>query len=418
MDIKILKGDIATSVDRYNLKTVKDGYVVVEDGICKGVFEILPDEYRNIEITDYSHKLIMPGLNDLHIHASQYQFRGLGMDLDLLEWLEKNAFKEELRFIDDDYALKAYSIFAEDLLKSPTTRFSAFATIHSKATLILMKLLEEKGLKGYVGKVNMTRNSSPELTEDIDASYKDTVDWIDKAKRFKNIKPIITPRFIPSCDDDLMYKLGELAEKENLKIQSHLNESDEEIKWVQSLCPWSNSYADAYDRFKMMNSRTIMAHCVYDYDLELLKEKGVFVAHCPECNANIRNGIAPVKKMLDMGINVGLGTDVAGGSTINMFSSIKDAIKMSKIRWKLSDDAYLPLSNEEAFYMATAGGGAFFGKVGMFEDGYEFDAIVIDDSSYKTIRELSIHERLERVIQLYGERDKLTAKYVAGRKVL
>lgn len=418
MDIKVIKGDIATSIDRFNIKTVDNGYIVVEDGICKGVFEEVPDKYKNIEVTDYGDCLIMPGLSDLHVHASQYQYRGLGMDLNLLEWLEKNAFKEESKFSDNEYAKKAYSIFVDDLVKSPTTRFSAFATIHREATLILMRLLEERGMKGYVGKVNMSRYANEELLEDVDVSYEETVKWLEESKQFKNIKPVITPRFIPSCDDRLMLKLGELAERENIRIQSHLNESDEEIEWVKQLCPFSTSYGDAYDKFKMMNDRTIMAHCVYDFDLELLKDRGVFVAHCPECNANIRNGVAPVKKMLDMGINVGLGTDVAGGSTINLFSSAKDALKMSKLRWKMYEKNVLPLTTQEVFYMATAGGGAYFGKVGKFEDGYEFDAIVYDDAHLRSLRKLSINERVERCIQLFGERDVLKAKYVAGRRVL
>ncbi len=417
MSVQILKGDIAASVSLNEIKTVKDGYIVVKDEICEGIFEEIPEEYKDIEITDFTGQLIMPGLNDLHIHAPQYQFRGLDFDLDLLDWLHVNAFNEEAKYKDLEYAKKAYTIFVDELLASPTTRLSAFGTIHPKATLLLMEMLEEKGMAGNVGKVNMTRYAIDELHETVESSYEDTKWFIDESRKFKNIKPTITPRFIPSCDDELMYKLGELGKKEDVCFQSHLNEDASEIKWVKELCPWSTSYGDAYDKFGMMNEKTIMAHCVYDYDLELMKERGIWVAHCPECNANIRNGISPVSKMLQMGIHVGMGTDVSGGSTINLFSSMRDALMMAKLRWKLVDDKYPPLTVEQVFYLATAGGGSYFGKVGMFEKGYEFDAIVFDDKRIKSTRDLSVKQRLERVIQVYGEADKLTAKYVKGNRL-
>ena len=127
-----------------------------------------------------------------------------------------------------------------------------------------------------------------------------------------------------------------------------------------------------------------MAHCVYSGEEEtvLMKEQGVFVAHCPQSNTNLSSGIAPVRSYLDQGLHVGLGTDIAGGHSLSMLRAIADAIQVSKLRWRLVDDSLKALKFEEAFYLATMGGGEFFGKAGSFLKDYEFDAVILDDSFF------------------------------------
>ena len=162
-----------------------------------------------------------------------------------------------------------------------------------------------------------------------------------------------------------------------------------------------------------------MAHCVWsgEEELALMKKNGVFIAHCPESNINIRSGAAPVTRYLEMGLRVGLGSDVAGGSTTSMFAAMRTAIFASKLRWRLMDQSVRQLTFPEAFYLATKGGGAFFGNVGSFEKGFEFDAVVIEDEPLRTMRkEKGAGERAERVIYLADDRH-VVGKYVAGRKL-
>ena len=164
---------------------------------------------------------------------------------------------------------------------------------------------------------------------------------------------------------------------------------------------------------------TIMAHCVHstDEEIQMIKDQGVYIAHCPESNTDIASGIAPIRRYLDMGLHVGLGTDVAGGFSLSMFRAIADAIQVSKLRWRLMDQTQAPVTLEEAFYMATIGGGSFFGKVGSFEKGYEFDAMILDDSNIRHPQEISTRDRLERLVYLSDDRN-LVGKYVQGRKVI
>ena len=418
----VLKGDICWSRDTQHLNTIKDGFLVCEGGIVTGVFKNLPEKYAGLPVEDYSGKLIVPGLTDLHIHAPQYVFRGMKMDLELLEWLNTSAFPEEAKYQDTEYARRAYRIFVDDLRKSGTTRCCMFATLHLPATKVLMELLEESGQISYVGKVNMDRNSPDYLCEEsAEASAEATVQWLaETGKAFSRTKPILTPRFIPSCSDELMERLAAIQKEYNLPVQSHLSENHGEISWVQELVPESRFYGDAYDRVGLFggNVPTIMAHCVHsgEEETELMKKRGVYIAHCPQSNTNLMSGIAPVRTYLEKEIPMGLGSDVAGGAVLSIFRAMADAIQVSKLRAVLVDHNLKPLTMAEAFFLGTKGGGSFFGKVGSFDAGYECDALVLDEGKIPYPQELTIEERLERFIYLSGN-DDILHKFVKGRRL-
>lgn len=418
-----LKGTICFSEDKDHLAIVENAYLVCENGVSAGIFPELPEKYHGISCRDTNGCLIVPGFTDLHLHAPQYSFRSIGMDLELLDWLNTVTFPEESKYADLDYAKKAYSIFAGDLKKSVTTRASIFGTLHLKATELLMDLLEETGLKTLVGKVNMDRNGPSSLQEEsAAASARDTVSWLEEtAGKYQNTKPILTPRFIPSCTDELMRALAEIQKTYHLPVQSHLSENIGEIAWVKELCPNTAFYGEAYDQFGLFGGDacpTIMAHCVHcpDEEIQLMKERNVYIAHCSQSNTNLSSGIAPVRRYLDEDLHVGLGSDIAGGTSLSMLRAIADSIQTSKLRWRLADNSKKPLTLEETFYMATIGGGSFFGKVGSFAPGYEFDAVILNDTNLKHPQTLTARERLERLVYLSDDRN-VAGKYVSGTKI-
>ena len=427
-----LKGDICWSGSPGAIKTAENSFLLCIGGKSGGVFREIPQQYAMLPIRDHSGKLIIPGLTDLHTHASQFAFRALGMDLQLLEWLNAITFPEESKYSDLGYARDAYRRFAEEMKKGPNTRLCVFATIHVHATLLLMDILEESGLVSFVGKVNMDRNCPDDLREDNSAEA--TKEWLEtflKRKgegRYKNTAPILTPRFIPSCSDKLMRSLAEIQKETHLPVQSHLSENLNEVEWVSKLCPQSKNYAGAYSDFGLLGGTvpTIMTHCVWsdESEIDLLAEKGVYIAHCPQSNANLSSGIAPVRRFLERGISVGLGSDLAGGAHGSIFRAMTDAIQFSKLRCALLSEGKA-LTLEEAFYLGTAGGGSFFAKSGQkdfgasgsFEPGWDFDALVIDDNiadkPLRTPGYSKLRDRLERVIYLSDDRH-IIEKYVRG----
>lgn len=422
-DTFALKGTICYSISPQELSITPNSYLICSQGKCAGIFPVLPEKYRGIPCTDYKDDLIIPGLTDLHVHAPQYTFRASGMDLELLDWLNTYAFPQEARYENLEFARSAYSIFAEEMKKSPNTRACIFGTLHVPATELLMELMDKTGLKTMIGKVNMDRNGSPILQEtSAEASAQATVTWIeDTLNRFENTMPILTPRFTPACTDQLMAKLSQIQKKYHLPMQSHLSENLGEIEWVKELCPGTHFYGEAYHQFQLFGGDcpTIMAHCVHssEEELALMKKQGVYVAHCPQSNTNLSSGIAPARHYLEAGLHIGLGSDIAGGTSLSILRAMADAIQVSKLYWRLVDSSAKPLTLEEAFYLGTEGGGSFFGKVGSFREGYEFDAVILNSSTIPTPLSLSPKDRLERLVYLSDDRN-ITGKYVSGRKIL
>ena len=426
----VLKGHICYSESKNELITRENAYVVCVGGKSKGVFTELPQQYAVLPLKDYSDCLIVPGMIDLHIHAPQYAFRGMCMDLELMDWLNRYTFPEEAKYMELEYAERAYAIFVNALKASATTRAVVFATRHRPATELLMKLMDESGLASFVGKVNMDREAAEALVEESAAvSASETVQWIEAVKeKYTNTKPILTPRFIPCCSDTLMEHLRQIQMAYGLPVQSHLSESPGEIDFVHFLRPDNAFYGEVYNDYDLFGKnednqtdvKTVMAHCVWstDEEIDLMRKNGVFVAHCPASNMNLSSGIAPIRKYLDLGMNIGLGTDVAGGHSDSIFRAITDAIQVSKMYWRYVDQTMKPITFPEAFYMATLGGGAFFGAVGSFAEGYAFDAVVLDDTALVHPQELSVSERLERAVYLGLDTYGIRAKYVNGEKII
>lgn len=415
-----VKGNLLFSKSPNEIISMDRAYLICEDGVSKGVFSELPAAFSGISVRDFGENLVIPGLTDLHLHAPQFAYRGLGMDMELLEWLNANAFPEEAKYKSLEYAARAYGIFVDALVKSATTRAAIFATVHPSATLLLMDLLEKAGMKAAVGKVNMDRNAPDFLCEaSAQKSADDTLQWIRSCQgRYQNIIPILTPRFAPSCTDELFERLSDIQKETGVGLQSHLSENDSEIAFVAELFPESAFYGAVYDFFGLFGGgcHTIMAHCVHSSraEIDLMKKQGVYIAHCPQSNTNIASGIAPASRYLDEGLHIGLGSDIAGGFSLSIFRAMSDAVQVSKLRWKLQDDTVRPITVAEAFYMGTIGGGSYFGKVGSFAEGYEFDAVVLDDSMLAHPQELSSVQRLERLI-FCGNDNIVKEKFIAGK---
>lgn len=417
----VLKGDIIFAQIPSVFEAHANSFIVAENGKVVGIFTDLPSKYEGCVIHDYGDKLIIPGLVDIHTHAPQFTNIGLGFDKQLLPWLETYTFPEESKYSDLSYAEKAYQRVVQELWKQGTTRSVILATIHNEATLLFMDLMASSGLAAYVGKVNMDRHAPSTLIETTDDSLRSTEAWLKATKdRYPLVKPIITPRFVPSCTSELMAGLGRLAKEYQVPVQSHLSENNAEIEWVKKLHPEFPDYSSVYDHYGLFGQQpTIMAHCIHntEHEIELMQKNRVFVAHCPSSNNNLASGIAPIRTFLDKGIPVGLATDVSGGHLTSIVKVMALAIQVSKLKWQTSGrDDLAPLQLSEAFYMGTKGSGSFFGKVGSFEQGYEFDALIIDDSNLTDSNPRTLVERLERFIYKSTE-SNIVDRYVAGKKV-
>ena len=216
-----------------------------------------------------------------------------------------------------------------------------------------------------------------------------------------------------------MRALGDLASEFDVPVQTHISENQAEVDWVKELHPERKDYAPVYEDHGLLGGKTVLAHCVHktDEEIEKMATLGVFAAHCPNANYNLASGIMPVRKFLNAGVKVGLGTDVGAGHKVSIASVMSSAIQASKIAWLNSGRTLAPLSTAEAFYLGTKGGGAYFGKVGSFEPGYEFDALVIDDHRLGSKEGRTLEERLQRFLYIGDDRD-IVARLVSGDEIM
>ncbi len=435
---KVYKAHILFTKEKDHFEVFENGYIAVEDGIVLGVassldelnaqcskFNVQCSTFNVNDVVDFGDKLLIPAMNDMHVHAPQVHNQGVAMDLELLPWLQNYTFPEESKYADTQYAERMYRRFLHTQWLFGTMRSVVFGTVHTESTRILMRLYQEAGMGAMVGKVAMNRNCPEALCEDVDAYVEGQERLI---KEFSNlspltsnlsplVSPIITPRFVPSCTPELLKACGELANKYQLPVQSHLSENTSEIAWVAELEKESTSYGDAYNRYGLFGQTpTIMAHCVWTSgsELELMKHNRVMVAHCPTSNFNLSSGLAPVRTFLDEGLPIGLGSDISGGHDLNMFRMLVYAIQVSKMHYQ-QDKSKAFLTLPEIFWIATKSAGSFFGRVGSFEPGYEFDALVIDDAVLYP-SEYSLQHRLERFIYV-GDDRQIAHRFCRGQEI-
>ena len=412
----ILKGTFLHTPALGKMEVYERAWLVTEGETIAGLYRTLPPRYQGMEVTDWGDCLIIPAFCDLHIHAPQIVNRGIGYDEQLLPWLERYTFPTEARFSQQDFAQRVWKAFLNRLWERGTMRFTAFATVHKQAVWQLMELSEASGLRGLVGKVNMDRNAPDSLREDTDASLADTEELICRSRaELKKTGFILTPRFVPSTTSRLIDGLGQLAERYQLPVQSHLSENRSEVKWVAGLHPDIPTYTQVYDTFGLLSKgRTIMAHAIHltQEETDLLEEKEVTLAHCALSNMNLSSGVMPLRRYLKQGLRCCVASDAAGGNTADMAKTITASVQLSKLNW-LSHPEQTPLSLGEAFYLATRGGSAFFGDVGAFLPGFQFDALVLRPSELDALVERTPFERLEQFLYDGDDRD-IAARYCAG----
>ncbi|XP_040574816.1 guanine deaminase [Lepeophtheirus salmonis] len=377
---------------------------------------------------DSRNEFLLPGFIDTHIHASQFPNNGLGMDLPLIQWLNKYTFPVEARFSDVDFAKRTYNDVVDTTLSYGTTTAVYFATIHREASEILCDVAERMGQRAFVGKVNMNRNCPENYQETTQDSLNETNLFVHEILNRKSelVEPVVTPRFVPTCDKELLIGLGDIVSKTGVRVQSHISECKQEIQWVAELEKSSKHYADAYDCHGLLTERTIMAHGTYltDTEIALFKERNAGIVHCPNSNNSIMSGCMDVKKFISKGIDkIGLGTDCSGGYSPSLINAMRFAMITNK-NLMLTEYSNEYLTFEDALYFATRGSAkvaCIADKVGVIDLGYKFDALIIEMSSkVNKATKLFGHESIKEIVHKFiylGDDRNIKQVFVNGKCV-
>ena len=417
--MRIYHANIVYSKNRNEFAVHKDSYIAVENGIVEGIYEKLPEKYAGAPLTDYGSGVMIPAFSDLHVHAPQYPQRGLGMDLLLADWLNTYTFPQEARYADPEYAKAVYEAFLKSLIENGTFHACVYGTIHREATSGLLEKMEELKLRAYVGKVNMDIQSPEYLCETTEESLRETEIFLETYAGNQYAKPIITPRFAPTCSFELLKGLGKLGKKYQTGMQTHLVESRWEAAESVRLNPECSCDTQIYEKAGLLeNGPVIAAHFIFpsDEDIRLLKKCGGYAVQCPDATVNVIAGIMQTASLADAGVRLALGSDIAGGHLPGIYTQASRSVQLSKLKAFYEPEANRAIPFENAFFMATKEGGALFGKVGSLEPGYEFDALVIRDFS-DPFREIRPEETVERFCYT-GNPTDILAGFIHGKAVI
>ena len=382
---------------------------------------------------------LLPGLIDTHIHAPQWPQLGTGLDLPLEKWLFDYTFPLEARYADVGFAEMVWNRMVPTLLRHGTTTAVYYSSIHNEATRLLAEACVRHGQRAFVGRVGMDHSEgTPEWYRDASAEAGIAASGasIDEIRGVAGadglVAPIITPRFIPACTDELLRGLGELAASTGVLVQTHCSESDWEHGYV--LNRFGKRDAEMLVEFGLMRRGTVLAHGDHlcDDDFDLIRGVGAGVAHCPLSNSYFANAVFPLRRAQAMGVNVGLGSDVAGGSLPGLLPQCGHAVTASRMLEDGVDGSRdarergVPDSRVDiiaVFHAATVGGAKMLGiPAGLIAPGNHFDAFVVKVSD--SMSGMHMYDNLdnetrmfEKIVRLAGPAD-ITKVWVGGKQVV
>lgn len=413
--MKLLHADIVYAEDRERLAVHPDSYIAVEDGIVKGIWRKIPEKFRGIPVTDYGDGVLIPAFSDLHVHAPQYLNRGLEMDLLLEDWLNQCTFPMEVQFADPEFAKLVYDAFLDDMIANGTMHACVYGTIHSEATGYLLESMDRRGMRGFVGKINMDRNAREDLLEAPVTAIRETEAFLERYGNNRYTRPILTPRFAPTCTPELIAGIGKLGKKYRVGVQTHLVESRWEAEQARILYPECSCDTEIYERAGLLdNGPVIGGHFIFpsEDDIRILQKHGGYAVQCPDSTISIIAGIMQTGALLDRGVKVGFGSDISAGHHIGVYTQAARSVQLSKLKQFYEPDGNRKISFTEAFWMATKQSGDLFGGTGSLEPGSVFDALVIDGLS-DAARKLTPEQTVERFCYI-GTKENIRARYMNG----
>ncbi len=435
----IYRANFFHSPAKGQIERIDDAFLLIEDGAIASVVTSQDhrwQELQNEPATDLRDQgFLLPGFVDLHIHAPQFPQLGQALDVPLEVWLQTHTFPLEARYKDLDYADGVYRTLVRTLLANGTTTAMYFATIHNPASLRLAEICLEMGQRALVGRVAMDlADECPDFYRDASAeeSVALTEEFIAAVPGLAGnhtglVKPVITPRFIPSCSDKALQGLGDMAHRTGAHVQTHCSESDWEHGHVLARCGKTDT--EALAEFGLLGRHTILAHSnfITDDDMDMIRKRGAGVAHCPLSNVYFSNAVFPLRRALEKGLHVGLGTDISGGPSASLLDSVRMSIAASRMMEDGVDaksqagERGTPDSRIDfrtAFWLATRGGGeALDLPVGCFTPGNQFDAILVRlPEEYHGDEDAAGDALLQKIVML-ATRESIHATFVAGRLV-
>ncbi len=359
------------------LRSEEDCGLLVREGVitARGPFEQLRSELRDEPVVDLREGLLLPGLVDTHVHFPQARVIG-GLGMPLLDWLDQCALPEEMRLSDVDYARGVARDFMTGLVYAGTTTALVFGSHYAPAVEVMFEAADRSGLRVTTGLVTSDRLLPTPLLTTAERGYAESSELAARWHGKGRLRYAVTPRFSLSASDAVLEACAAtFTEVAGSWFTSHVNENLNEIREVASLFGGA-AYVDTYDRHGLLTPRSVLAHDVHPTDAELatLAGRGSAVAHCPTSNAALGSGLFPMRRHVEAGVRVALGSDVGAGTGFSLF---KEGLQAYFVQQLLGPEG-LPLTSAHLLWLATAAGADALGladEVGDLSVGKQLDAI-------------------------------------------
>ncbi|MFP5283060.1 MAG: guanine deaminase [Actinomycetes bacterium] len=359
-----------------SLAVESDGALLVRDGIItgRGSYAGLRREHPDEELVDLRGGVLLPGFVDTHVHYPQVRVIG-GLGMPLLDWLDRCALPEEIRLADRSYAEAVAGEFLSGLVSSGTTTALVFGSHFAAAVDALFTAAAQTGLRITAGQVLSDRVLPPALLTTPEQGLSEGLALIARWHGHGSLRYVVTPRFSLSASEPLLEVCEELLRTPGTRFTTHINENGAEIDQVASYFPARAHYLDTYSHHRLITDRGVLAHNVHatDHELEVMAAEHCWAAHCPTSNAALGSGLFPLRRHVEAGVGVALGSDVGAGTG---FCLLKEGLQAYFAQQLLGPVGY-PLSPAHLLYLATRAGAQALGLAGQVGDlgvGKQFDA--------------------------------------------
>jgi len=371
-------------------RILEDGAIAVrgESIVDIGPSAEIRKRYKAKRLVPAKGKIVLPGLVNTHNHAPMVLFRGIADDLSLAEWLEKHILPAEAKNVTAEFVEWGTRLACLEMIRSGTTTYADMYYFEDQVA----EATARAGMRAVLGETILQFAAPDNKTPQEGLDY--TEEFIKRWRAHPLIVPAVAPHapYTNSAETLIACKL--LADKYGVPMMIHVSETQDETKQIRER--YGKTPAQWLESLGVLGPRVLFHHGVWlsEEDLAIVRQHGVSVSHNPESNMKLASGIAPVRRMLALGIEVGLGTDgAASNNNLDMFETMDFAAKLHKLA--NMDPTVLPAP--QVLEMATLSGARALGMggdIGSLEKGKKADFILVETGSAHLQPLYNVYSRL------------------------
>lgn len=393
-----------------NQRVLEDHALLIDKGV---ILKIMPStearaQYQAQHVDDFPYHALLPGLVNAHTHLGMNYFRGLGCDLQLMDWLNTCIWPAEKKWLSHDFVHDVSLFSMAEMIRSGTTCFNDMFYFPEA----IADAAKTAGMRAFIG---ITVIDFPTAwSANTDESLEKGLAFCKQYHQHPLITPTLSPHAPYTVNDDSFMRVQEMAKSLQVKINLHLHETQAEIE--QSMAQYQKRPIKRLFDLGFLSPEVIAVHMAQlnEEDLEILSTAQPSIVHCPESNMKLASGICPVPTLQSMGLNVALGTDsVASNNDLNMLNEMRTATLLAKVA--TGDPTCM--NTDDTFAMASANGAKALGIshiTGTLAAGKSADFIAMNLDAFET---LPVYEPMVQIIYS-SSREQVTDVWVAGKQLL